>query len=778
MMKRIALLSCSLLLAVLGVRADPLPGQVVIHPDNDQLLARHEGDALLLVGPGDPELYFYQGTRNSDGTRTGGDQDAILDTMIANGGNTLYTTLLHPGLLNPYVDGRPSTLEVEPAVLDQWNGWIDRMEANDIILFACLYDDDFSFVGDRGDAASTLETVTFPVIVDALEHHSNITWGVCEESSGRMSAARVDAIADLILEADDHDHFIYDHHWNWGFPYDWDEFISQDSDSVHGWAIELRRDHLNNDEPAGLHDLLLDMRVRAKTHGYALNLSEIFSPLDEDEERVGGPHGSGYLMRWTNWTAAMSGIQGVMVLWMFDDRGNRSDALLEEDLRHCRVQQEFFESTDFDTMEPHDELGLASTNFVLANPGTSYIGYRHTGSGQVGISDLVDGIYDLDWLNPATGERIEEVALPMSGDATWDPPAGFGDEVAFWLRASADQDGDGIVDPADNCLDTPNSDQADEDADGSGDACDPCPRDPLDDADLDGACADVDNCPELANADQDDGDVDGLGDACDDCPVDPDNDADGDSFCGDVDNCPDDANADQDDVDVDGTGDACDPCPRDPLDDADSDGLCANFDNCPETANPLQVDLDADGSGDECDDCPLDPLDDADVDGHCADVDNCPELANADQADLDGDALGDACDLDLDGDGADNDVDCAPADFGDPELAPSLDGLRVAWDDVGGRALLRWVPAASGMTDPEAVHEVVLGELARLHADRGFDAACARTGDATTELAHDAASDESWYYLVRAVNDCGIGPLAAVTSLRTELDLRVLPACP
>lgn len=69
----------------------------------------------------------------------------------------------------------------------------------------------------------------------------------------------------------------------------------------------------------------------------------------------------------------------------------------------------------------------------------------------------------------------------------------------------ADADGDGVRDPADNCVEISNADQRDEDGDDVGNVCD--------------------NCPHVANADQaDDGDSAGdAGDACDPQPDQPGN---------------------------------------------------------------------------------------------------------------------------------------------------------------------------------------------------------------------------------------------------------------
>jgi len=194
-----------------------------------------------------------------------------------------------------------------------------------------------------------------------------------------------------------------------------------------------------------------------------------------------------------------------------------------------------------------------------------------------------------------------------------------------------DADADGIPDVTDNCVNTPNADQADWNNNGVGDVCD--------DTDSDTIFDDVDNCITTANTDQADADVDGVGDVCDNCvntsnAGQEDVDADG---VGDIcDNCPDTANPLQEDIEGDGVGDACQ------VYDADGDGILDDVDNCPDVANPLQEDVDGNGIGDACQDTDGDTILDIN--------DNCPLAANTDQSDVDGNGIGDECqDTDSDG---------------------------------------------------------------------------------------------------------------------------------
>ncbi|MCA1684162.1 MAG: thrombospondin type 3 repeat-containing protein, partial [Actinobacteria bacterium] len=251
---------------------------------------------------------------------------------------------------------------------------------------------------------------------------------------------------------------------------------------------------------------------------------------------------------------------------------------------------------------------------------------------------LADGSLDTSWsadgkatTNVSGDDYVFDLGIQRDGKVI-----AFGLSTGSFLLARyvgtpTDPDGDGVLNPDDNCPDDANPAQTDSDNDGLGDVCDP-------DDDGDGAADVSDNCPDVANPAQTDTDNDGLGDACD-----LDDDADG--VADTADNCRLDSNPDQTDTDNDGQGDACD------LDD-DGDGVADTSDNCRLIPNATQTNTDDDALGDACD-----PDDDGDgvEDG----ADNCRLAANADQANNDGDSEGDACDPDDDGDGvADTSDNC------------------------------------------------------------------------------------------------------------------------
>ena len=145
------------------------------------------------------------------------------------------------------------------------------------------------------------------------------------------------------------------------------------------------------------------------------------------------PHegfGGGELLRKKIWACAMGGAY-VMVLDMDIVRTPQSD------LADCGRLVRFFESTDFETMSPHDELAFAATKYVLARPGKSYVAYSPNSDGKVGLRNIKAGRYDFRWFDCATGKEVAQRGLKVNGsNQSWPTPNGIGSETAVYIRGS------------------------------------------------------------------------------------------------------------------------------------------------------------------------------------------------------------------------------------------------------------------------------------------------------------------------------------------------------
>lgn len=412
-----------LLLGILTLPAHagtPLPGQIVVHPSTTAWLQYNDGRPFFLAGPGDPENFLYRGNINADGTRTG-DQMVLINKLKGTGANSIYmqTVRSHGGdgdsTHNPFIDNDDAK-GVNHTVLDQWETWFTEMDNNGIVIYLFFYDDS-AVIWETGDTVVEAEKIFFEALVNRFEHHENLIWVIGEEYAEGYTSTRVSRLAQIIRNADDHDHVIAVHK-NHGLSFT--EF--SDDPNIDQFAIQY-----NKQTESELHSGMLDAWVQASGK-FNLNMSEAKA------------WGTGSVARKKAWSIAMGGAY-VMVLSMKIDGTPLGDL---EDLGRLRT---FMESTEFYNMAPHDELSFAGTQFVLAFPGDSYIAYASDlGDSEIGLKGLTAGTYRLKWFDIVTGDTItQESVAVVATDSSWPTPAGIGKELALTVK---------LIDSSNNTLPT------------------------------------------------------------------------------------------------------------------------------------------------------------------------------------------------------------------------------------------------------------------------------------------------------------------------------------
>jgi len=136
--------------------------------------------------------------------------------------------------------------------------------------------------------------------------------------------------------------------------------------------------------------------------------------------------------------------------------------------------------------------------------------YQDSGSGvlaRITVSALAPGVSPLTVSSPTLTNVTGQPIGDTDGNGIFEGSV-FNAQIAVDRPCPGDSDGDGLLDPSDNCPLVHNPDQTDTDGDGDGDPCDS-------DDDGDGVPDATDNCPLVANPGQPDTDGDGIGDACD-----------------------------------------------------------------------------------------------------------------------------------------------------------------------------------------------------------------------------------------------------------------------
>jgi hypothetical protein len=396
-----------------GAQSEPLSGQIVVDPLHPRWLQRQGGQHVFICGPGDPEDFLYVGKRNADGTRDG-DQVARIEKLAEHGGNCIYIQLVrtHGGdakddkTQNPFVDSDP-TKGLDNDILQQWDDWLGRIERHNILIYLFFYDDS-ARIWNTGDRVGPEERAFFETIVKRYKHLKNLIWVIGEESEERYSTARVQALAQIIKDADRHGHLIGDHHQSGTTFKAW-----QEGGAINHFALQL---NVTDDAAhAGAIEALEKANGRYQI---------IYSESTAMRTDIDG-------MRSHAWAVAMGGLMPMLL---------RMDIATTppQSLKQCRYLQRFFESADFWLMSPHDELKDGQTKYVLADPKRSYIAYGNEVEDALGLKELPAGGYAIHWLDCQSGKTSDTAqSIAVTGNASFSQPAGFGRECAAWIRPSS-----------------------------------------------------------------------------------------------------------------------------------------------------------------------------------------------------------------------------------------------------------------------------------------------------------------------------------------------------
>ena len=401
-----------------------LPGQIMVDPNRGNYLVRNQDlnndgelDPYMMAGVGGPEQFFYLGSRQADGTRSGGRQQQIIDELVASGANGIYIQSIRSfggdagsdKTQAPFNDYNDPDSGLDPDIMAQWHGWMEQFRDNDIGVLFFIYDDHAKPWGSSGDSVPAGEQAFLKAITNEFEIYPNVIFVMAEEFRfAKFSNKRMSNMAAVVAGELDHGHALGVHH-NIGLA---NQFVGDPNINVFVQQADLR----NGDKMDKLHTQYGTGQGFDEDGGFAYVMGEAFGL----HQNLVGLDSKRDELRQSLYATAMAG--GITTVFgAYEDEWGRDPT--QGNLNDMGHLVEFFHTTPFNTMDHNDALAFGDTNWVKANEGVRYLAYSLTAPTAMGVKGLPAGTYDLRWFDAKDGQWVTQDNVNASGDTAFPVPS-------------------------------------------------------------------------------------------------------------------------------------------------------------------------------------------------------------------------------------------------------------------------------------------------------------------------------------------------------------------
>lgn len=385
-----------------------IPGQVMVDPNNESWFVYNRDsnsdgklEPFFMCGAGEPEEFLY-----TEGTSYVQAND-VINKIVGTGSNAVYFQLIRTGgdirsgqplKQDPFINNNPNTPGANVDLIRQWKSkWFDRMDSEGIVMYMFFYDDTVS-IGKNNEEF-------FRDVVNELEGYKNLIWIVGEESREALGDSDVNRIAGWIRKYDDNNHPIGNHQL---------QGTTFNTPSLDTFAIQYNS--------SGIHDAMVSAFNKASGR-YNIVMSESKASFNLSAAQL----------RRFHWESAMGGAYITELDWWYHGSTGRAPSTTK--LQNCGNIVKFMEQTTFNEMGPDDSLASSDTDYVLANPGSSYIAYTNNYNSGIGLRNMSNGTYDFLWYDINNNNYVTRNDISVgSGTQQWTRPSAItGSEVAVFL---------------------------------------------------------------------------------------------------------------------------------------------------------------------------------------------------------------------------------------------------------------------------------------------------------------------------------------------------------